>query len=205
MMQGANQPVFGHEDYEDTRTQNQPAGYNVMTNVKTLLAGALGFLLASFCSASGLDALVVEGHVLHATLKTRQLENSHRHLAPKMLPLGNPHLSNDDEFVETIARAGSQGRLGRQGIRSALYAVYVAERELGFYGLEAASIAEANQREKALRKIWTKNVSLVRARIHREGLVLVVVWTDGVSPECWEAVNARVAERLVVRGPWKVE
>ena len=149
--------------------------------------------------------MAVEGHVLHATLKTLQLENSQRHLAPKMLPLGNPHLSNDDEFVETIARAGSQGRLGRQGIRSALYAVYVEESELGFYGLEAASIAEANQRENALRKIWIKNVSLNRARIHREGLVLVVVWTDGVSPECWEAVNARVAERLVVRVPWKVK
>lgn len=184
-----------------------------MIGRKTLLAGCLGFLLAASCalwwhatrdsnavvvraSTSGLGSLVVDGHELHASLKTRQIDDSIRHLPPGVFPPENPHLSTDAGFVEAIARSGSQGRLGREGIRSVLYALYVGEKELGFYGLEAASAADANQREDALRKIWTKNVSLDRARIHREGLVLVVVWTDGVSPECWEAVNASVIERL---------
>jgi hypothetical protein len=114
-----------------------------------------------------------------------------------MVPKGNPHISTDPLFLEAIARSGSQGQLGGGGIRSVLFAVYIAERELGFYGLEAASEADANDREIALRDIWAHNVRLDRARVHRAGLVLVVVWTDGVSPECWEAVNRSVAERLV--------
>jgi hypothetical protein len=86
-----------------------------------------------------------------------------------------------------------------------LYSIYKAENELGFYGFEAASAADADQREGTLREIWAKNVRLDRARVHREGLVLVVVWTDGVSPECWEAVNATVFERLTAPGPSSVE
>lgn len=145
---------------------------------------------------SGLASLVLEGHELHASLKVRQVNNSIRHLPPGIVPPGNSHLSTDPGFIEAIARSGSQGRLSSEGIRAVLYALYVAENELGFYGFEAASATDANQREGALRKIWVKNVSLDRVRIHREGLVLVVVWTDGVSPECWEAVNASVVERL---------
>lgn len=145
---------------------------------------------------SGLASLVLEGHELHASLKVRQIDDSIRHLPPGVVPPGNPHLSTDLAFVEALARSGSQGRLSSEGIRAVLYALYVAENELGFYGFESTSAADANQREDALRKIWVKNVSLDRLRIHREGLVLVVVWTDGVSPECWEAVNAGVAERL---------
>jgi len=148
-------------------------------------------------SARGLASLLVEGHQLHPSLKTRQIDDSIRHLPPGVVPKGNPHLASDPAFVEVIARNGSQGQLGGEGVRSVLYAVYVAESELGFYGLEVASEAEANQREIALRDIWAYNVRLDRARVHREGLVLVVVWTDGVSPQCWEAVNRSVAERLV--------
>jgi len=51
--------------------------------------------------------------------------------------------------------------------------------------------------EDTIRKIWSNNVRMGRAQVHRKGLVLVVVWTDGVSRECWEAVNAKVVERLV--------
>jgi hypothetical protein len=77
-----------------------------------------------------------------------------------------------------------------------LYALYVGEKELGFYGLEAESAAEADRREEAVRKIMSHNVRLGIAQVHRKGLVLVVVWTDGVSPECWKAVNANIVERL---------
>ena len=99
-------------------------------------------------------------------------------------------------FVAAIARNGSQGSLGREGIRSALYALYGEKNELGFYGLEAVSAADADRWEEALRKIWAHNGRMGIAQVHRKGPVLVVVWTDGVSPECWEAVNARVVERL---------
>ena len=115
---------------------------------------------------------------------------------PRALIPENPHVSTDAAFVAIIARNGSQGSLGREGIRSALYALYREKNELGFYGLEAVSAADADRWEEALRKIWAHNVRLGIAQVHRKGLVLVVVWTDGVSPECWEAVNTRVVERL---------
>ena len=173
--------------------------------MKTLLAGFLVFLLASTCLASGLGSLVLEGHELHASLKTRPLDDSIRHLPRGLVPPENPHLSTDAGFVEAIARSGSQGRLGGDGIHSVLYALYVGEKELGFYGFEAVSAADANQREDALREIWANNVRLNRAQVHREGLVLVVVWTDGVSPECWQAVNAGVAKRLVAPAQSSIE
>jgi hypothetical protein len=153
----------------------------------------------------GLDSLVFEGHELHASLRTRQIDDSHRHLPPGVLPPGNPHLSTDAAFVEVIARNASQGRLGSEGIRSVLYALYVGEKELGFYGLEAESVADANQREDALREVWANNASFDRARVYRAGLVLLVVWHDGVSPECWSSVNARVAERLNTSGSRSVD
>ena len=154
---------------------------------------------------SGLESLVLEGHELHASLRTREPDHPNRHLPPGVLPPGNPHLSADAGFVEAIARNASQGRLGREGIRSVLYALYVAERELGFYGLEAESVADANQREDALREVWANNARMDRACVYRAGLVLLVVWHDGVSPECWSSVNARVLERLNASGSRSVD
>lgn len=117
-----------------------------------------------------------------------------------MLP-GNQHLSTDDEFVEAISRGGSQGRLGREGIHAALYARYAtSENEVGCYGLEAVSNADADQREKSLREIWAHSGRLERASVHRKGLMLFVIWNDGVSPECWESVNASVVKRLNASG-----
>lgn len=60
----------------------------------------------------------------------------------------------------------------------------LGESEVGLYGLEAASPADANRIEGVLRGIWARNESLRRARVHRKGKVLVVVWNDGVSPSC---------------------
>ncbi len=203
------------------RERRTALGFRAMKSTKTLLTGFLGVLLASSCalwwhaigetntlvtraSASGLGSLLVEGHELHASLKTRQIDDSIDHLPPGLVLPVNPHFSTDAGFVEAISRGSSQGRLGGEGICSVLYARYDGDaemgerpRHLGFYGLEAASAADADRREDALREIWAKNASLDRARVHREGLVLVVVWTNGLSPECWEAVNASVVERLV--------
>jgi hypothetical protein len=157
----------------------------------------LAFLIAA-CSTRGssLGSLVLEGHELHASLKTRQLDDSDRRHVPRALLPGNPHVSTNAEFVAVIAKNGSQGRLGKEGVRSALYASYLGKKELGFYGLEAESAADANRFEDIIRKVWSNNARIGRAQVHRKGLVLVVVWTDGVSPECWEAVNAKVVERL---------
>ena len=57
-------------------------------------------------------------------------------------------------------------------------------------------LVDADRLEGTLRGIWAYNDSLGRARVHREGKVLVVAWHNGVSPSCWEAVNAEVVERL---------
>ena len=144
-----------------------------------------------------MDALVVEGRELHASLRTPRLD-SIPGLPPGVVPPKNPQLSRDDKFVQGIARNSSQGTLGRVGIRSALYARYYAgEKEVGIYALEAESDAAADRREEALRAIWAYNARRDLARVHRKGLVLVVVWHTGVSSECWDAVNASIADRLV--------
>ena len=67
---------------------------------------------------------------------------------------------------------------------------------MGLYGLEAASLSDADRIEGVLRAIWAYNENAGRTRVHREGKVLVVAWHNGVSPSCWEAVNAGVVERL---------
>lgn len=166
-----------------------------MTSTRTVLAASLGLLLAAG-STSGLSPLVLEGPELHPSLTTRRLDDQPIRHVPRSVLRENPQRSSDPEFVRAIASSGSQGKLGAEGIRSALYALYVGEADVGFYGLEAASAADADRLEDALREIWSHNVSIDRARIHRGGSVLVVVWTDGVSPEQWEAVNAGVVERL---------
>jgi hypothetical protein len=168
-------------------------------STKWLLGWSL--LIVAGCAPSApsaLGPLVVDGQELHGSLVTRKLEDAARlHLAPVLRD--NPYLSTDAEFVDVIARIASQGRLGGgEGIRAALYALYLGERQLGLYGLEAASPADADRIEGVLRGIWAHNESLGRARVHREGKVLVVAWHDGVSPSCWEAVNAMVVERLTV-------
>lgn len=160
----------------------------------------LGFFLVT-CSmnASGLDSLAVEGHELHASLRTPPLD-SFRDLPAGVVSPKNPQLSTDEKFVQAIARASSMGgKLGPDGIRSALYARYAAGESnlIVIYGLELATESDADQRENALREIWAANGRLDRARVHREGLVLVVVWHSGVTSECWQAVNSRLVERLL--------
>src|SRR5262245_3742672 len=94
--------------------------------------------------ARGLDSLVLEGHELHSSLWTRPIDGLVRNLPPGMRLPENPHLSTDGEFVEAVSRGASQGRLDSEGIRSALYALYVGEGAIGFYGLEAESVADAD-------------------------------------------------------------
>ncbi len=173
-----------------------PEGFPTLIRMKTLLAGALGLLLTA-CATSELDPLVLDGHELHASLVTRQLDDASIRHVPRAVLRDNPHLSTEAAFVKAIAHSGSQGELGGEGIRAALYALYLGENELGFYGLEAKSTADANRLEGVLRGIWAHNARMDRARVHRGDKALVVVWTDGVSPTCWEAVNEGVAERLV--------
>lgn len=159
----------------------------------------LGLLINS-CSTwgSGLDPLVLEGHELHASLKTRQIDDSDQHMPRALIP-ENPHVSTNTEFVGAVVRNASRSSLNTEGIRSALYALYREKNDLGFCGLEAVSAADADRWEGEMRKIWAHNVRLGLARVYRKGLVVVLVWTHGVSPECWEAANAKVVERLAIR------
>jgi hypothetical protein len=160
--------------------------------VPAIIASAL--LLAG-CKSSALSPLVVDGPKLHASLVTRKLEDAAKLSLSRVLR-DNPYLSTDTEFVDAIAQIASQGRLGGKGIRAALYALYLGESDVGLYGLEAASTADADRFEDALRGIWAYNERVGRARVHRNGKVLVVAWNNGVSPSCWDAVNASVVERL---------
>ena len=153
------------------------------------------FLVLAGCTSSPLRLLVVDGHELHPSLVTRKLEDITT-LDRTPVLRANPYLSTSSELVELIARGASQGRLGGEGMRAAVYGVYLGESELGFYGLEAASSADADRREAALREIWAYGERLGRARVHRIGRVLVIVWQRGGAASCWEAVNARIVERL---------
>jgi hypothetical protein len=157
----------------------------------------LGFFIAACSmSGSGLGSLAVEGHEFHASLRTPPLD-SFRDLPSGVVPPKNPQLSTDDKFVQGIARNSSMGLLGPEGIRSALYARYAAgEGDMGVYGLELKTKGDADWREKALREINAHNGRIGMTRVHRKGLVLVVVWQNGLSAECWEAVNASIVKRL---------
>ena len=164
-------------------------------NTRVLVATTLAILVAA-CSPHGLGRLVVDGGELHPSLVTRSLDDGpSRHVSQSVLR-ENPQHSSDADFVRAIARSGSQGNLNSDGVRSALYALYRGEKDVGFYGLEAATVEDADRLEPMLRKIWSHNESLSRARVHRRGLVLLVVWNDGLLPEVWKAVNDTVVQRL---------
>src|SRR5262245_52562556 len=118
-----------------------------MMSTKLLVGWSL--LPLAGCAPSALAPLVADGQELHASLVTRKLKDAS--------PLHVDRAVLRDNFVDAIAHSASQGRLGRQGIRAALYALYLGESELGLYGLEAASTADADRLEGALRGIWAYN------------------------------------------------
>jgi len=156
-------------------------------------------LLAS-CTTSQLERLVVDGKDLHSSLTTAKLNDLATLQVPTAALKRNPILSTDAKFVEEIARGSSQGRLDGKSIRAALYARYLGDKsDLGIYGLEAATTADADGREASVRKIWAHNERLGRAMVHREGKVIAVVWHDGLSPAIWEKVNKRIAKRMKAR------
>lgn len=164
-----------------------------------VLRDSAGFAVGEYAApswSSGLKLLVLDGDELHPSLVTQRVDDLPRLQVPRAVLRDNPVLSTDAEFIEAVARRGSQGRLGAEGMRTALYALYRGESDIGFYGLEASSTAAADRRESLLREIWARNVSLDRARVHRRGNVMVVVWNNGVSAPIWAAVNAVVVERL---------
>lgn len=147
---------------------------------------------------STLGSILLEGYELHPSLRTEQPESIPELPTGMVLP-NNPHLSKDQDFIEATARGASHGRLDGSGMRAALYARYATDKSaIGFYGLEAESAAEADEREKALRKIWAHNASLGRAIVRRRDSTLVVVWiwTKDPLPEYWAAVKDIVDKRL---------
>lgn len=159
-----------------------------------LLGGALLVLVG--CATGALAPLVMDGKELNVSLTTQELTDAAMFQVPREGLRDNPYVSTDAGFVAVIARNSSQGRLGSEGIRAALFAQYLGESWLGFYGLEAASIEDADRREVSSREIWAYGDGLGRARVHRAGKVLLVVWHGGVSPEVWGAVNTRLVKRL---------
>ena len=156
------------------------------------------FLVAlTGCATSALDRFVLDGHELHVSLTRKPLDGANHGLPQGVRD--NPHYSTDAGVVASIARFASQGQLDGDGVRAVLYALYREQNELGFYGLEVAPTASADQLEDRLRDIWSHNVRLDRVRVHRGGPVFVVVWHDGVSPACWLGVNDGLAARLAAR------
>ena len=163
---------------------------------------AVPLALLACCAATaedrlGLERVLVQGPDLHPALETVSLPDGSSRLLPAEVQPTNPHLSTDLAFVDTVARYGSQGNLDGMGMGAALFGLYHDGAALGIYGLEALSAGDASYREALLRDIWAHNVRGDRARVHRGGEVLLVVFHDGVPAETWEAVNEELAERLV--------
>ena len=79
-----------------------------------------------------LKSLVFNGPDLHRTLANRKMDDTVRHLPAGLAMPRNPHISSAPEYVRAIAGAGSQGRMNDHGVAAVLYALYVAEQELGF-------------------------------------------------------------------------
>lgn len=158
---------------------------------------SLSLLLIAGCAPNSLRSLVLDGPELHPSLVTRSRQDAATLVLTDVLR-DNPYLSTDAEFVDVMGRISSQGRLNGVGVRAALYALYMGESDVGIYGLETASAADADRIESTVRGIWAHNGRLGLARVHRKGLVLVVVWNNGVSPACWEAINTEVVKRLAL-------
>lgn len=153
----------------------------------------------SVTDKSALAALILEGHELDSCLTAHRTDEPIRHLPPGMVLRRNPYASTDSAFVEAVSRSASMGRIPREGVLSALYASYRSENGIVILrGLEAASRLDADWREAALRNTWAHNESLNRATVHRKGMLLVVVWHLGLTPERWASLNERLAERLDV-------
>jgi len=149
------------------------------------------------CPIVGNLALVfMQGKDLHPSLKTGDPSTGEvRDLSGPEIKY-NPQLDSDPAFVEVVARSSTHGKHPARGLSSALYARYLGESEIGFYGLEASSKADADWWETTTRAIWAKNAGLGRARVHRAGLIVLVVWNDGTSEDIWEAVNGVVVQRM---------
>lgn len=152
---------------------------------------------AAAATESELRSLVFSGKQLHPSLKIRPVEKPLLHMRDGMKLAENPFISTDEEFVEVVSRSSSMGRIPRAGIQTALYAAYEAgEAVLLFRGLEAISALDADWREAALRKIWAHNMKFGRVQIHRQGLLVLVVWHKGLPEDCWKAVNAKLSMQM---------
>ena len=110
---------------------------------RSIVLAASAALFLTACGEPGLESLVLEGFEMHPSLSTLEISEVERLHVPREILTSNPIVSSDTAFVTRIARAGSQGRLTSAGIRSALYALYQGENELGFYGLEAETLEDA--------------------------------------------------------------
>ena len=157
----------------------------------------------SGCGSAGLSPLAFTGADLHPSLVALPVQELPSHI-PRSLLRTNPQLSTEADFVEAVARGGSQGgRFDSRGVRAALYAVYRDDDNItvGVYGMEAESEAEADRREDALRAIWAYNDRANRTRVHRGGNVVAVVFSHPATPAHWEAVNEAIAERIGAAKP----
>lgn len=141
--------------------------------------------------------MVFEGSEVLPSLRTRKADEPAWLVRSDFVLPSNPCVSTNEEFVEAVSRSSSMGKIPREGVLSALYAAYGDEEKCVLIrGIEAATGLDAIWREAALLAIWKVNASIGRARVHRNGMLLVVVWHKGLSSESWEAVNANVAKRL---------
>ena len=64
--------------------------------------------------------------------------------------------------------------------------------------LDSYQCGTALEEEQALREIWAHNHGLDRTHIHRQGVVLLVIWvrTGETLPVAWQAVKAWAEQRM---------
>lgn len=156
----------------------------------------MSLFFSTISLSAELNSLLLQANEMHPSLETRAFtRDSIRHVSFDVLQ-ANPQHAHNSKFIKAVARSGSQGQLNGENMLSALYALYHAQEDLGFYGFEASTTQFADQFEATLRKIWAHNVSIGRANVYRNDTVLVVIWHDGVTLDVWNAVNAKVVSVL---------
>ena len=152
-------------------------------------------LTAAACAAPQLERFAVCGDALYPGLETPALPFLSRPDCPAGVER-NPEFGREDAFVTSVGRRASQGRQNGEGVDAALYALYREQADVVLYGLEAADDSVAERLEAQLHEIWDYGVGLGRVRLYRSGRVLLVLWHGGVSPACWESLDAELRARL---------
>ncbi len=99
---------------------------------------------------------------------------------------GNPYLSEDREFIDAFAKELLGEGFDPAHVRAALFSVYEEHAELGIFALR---LDDASSAEEAKTILIAQSEGAAGAMTFQTGNVVVLLWHDGVSDDCFAAIN----------------